>query len=184
MGDPIEEFLLGFPEVRESESSRGWVTRTHLPECLGVRPKHSGYRVSKKRCDSWMTAGTPYTSYAEIVKGLHYLMRNEPVLELQRQLESLRRVVLAQDARIESQGQTIASLRAVVFPEAPEEDDFDRWISSEEAAKHAGEYVAYLPGEGPIIISPDLKQLMAELSKHPRGDKAGIAIIPCQTQTI
>jgi len=104
----------------------------------------------------------------EFAQDIWKALKEAPLRKMQRELEQLK--------------QQVAELRAVVFPAAiPKVGTFDKWLSSEDAKQYAGQYVAYLPGEGVIAVKATADALMDAIEEHPRQDDMSVAIVPtCQ----
>ena len=110
-------------------------------------------------------------------------LQNLPLYTLRKEVSDLKKTVEAQGKALSEQGQAIGLIQNMLAePPAPDLDDFDKWSLSKDAENHAGSYVAFVPGHGPIAISKNRRDLMDEIRNHPMGVKAGIGIVPCLTE--
>jgi len=75
----------------------------------------------------------------------------------------------------------LAALEAVLHtadPELPALGEFEAWMESPDAARYAGENVAYLLGEGVVANDPTEEGLASKIQSHPRLNELGIAFVP------
>ena len=108
----------------------------------------------------------------EIVRQILEARLNIPVFQLKREVDDLKK-------KFESLGGMVVQLQAAVFgkKEVPL-DEYDKWLASEDAAKHAGLHVAFVPGSGVIASAPTGEELMEKIAGYPNQNEVSVSIVP------